>query len=153
MPATVIITSTMRGTLSIRCESAPKRDPGQNCRNQLKPPEKTPDVRGPDRRRSGPHCAMILNALSKDYSEIRRGPGSMPGHTHNCENEVGRRLAAGGRWIRTSSSARDRLRFDARGAVSGASGRPRRQCSRVHRFTGLATRLCCPRGRVVGIDL
>jgi hypothetical protein len=25
----------------IACESAPKRDPGQNCRNQLKSPEKT----------------------------------------------------------------------------------------------------------------
>jgi hypothetical protein len=37
--------------------------------------------------------------------------------------------------------------------VSGASGRPRRRCSRVHRFTSLATRLCCPRGRVVAIDL
>src|SRR5712671_818516 len=41
---------------AVWCESAPKRDPGQNCRNQLKSPEKTPDVRGPDRRRSGPHC-------------------------------------------------------------------------------------------------
>ncbi|HEY3620382.1 MAG TPA: DUF1153 domain-containing protein [Candidatus Sulfotelmatobacter sp.] len=34
-------------------------------------------------------------------------------------------LAGGGKWIRTSSSARDRLRFDARGGMSGASGRPR----------------------------
>jgi hypothetical protein len=46
------------------CEAAPKRDPSQNCRKHLKSPEKTPDVRGPDRRRSGPHRATILNGSS-----------------------------------------------------------------------------------------
>jgi hypothetical protein len=39
--------------------------PSQNSRKRLKQPEKTPDVRGPDRRRPGPHGPMILNALSE----------------------------------------------------------------------------------------
>ena len=37
-----------------------------------------------------------------------------------------RRLTAGVKWFRTPSSARDRLQFDVRGGVSGASERPRR---------------------------
>ena len=59
----------LRGLLAaegskVGCEAAPKRDPSQNCRKQLKSPEKTPDVRGPDRRRSVPHRATILNGSS-----------------------------------------------------------------------------------------
>src|SRR6267378_1434382 len=64
--------------------------------------------------------------------------------TPDRESQVRSGLRAGGRWIRTSSSARDRLHFDVRGGVSGASGRPRRAAR-------LVTRLCYPRGRVVAI--
>ena len=45
--------------ISRRCESAPKRDPGQNCSKPLKSLEKTPDIEGPDRRRSGPTRSKI----------------------------------------------------------------------------------------------
>jgi hypothetical protein len=60
------------------CESAPKRDPSQNCRKELKSQEKTPDVRGPDRRRSGPHPKE--NLLQR-FNELRPIRGGGP---HRC---------------------------------------------------------------------
>src|SRR5205807_394537 len=76
-----------------------------------------------------------------------------PGFRRRGEYRARRGLSAGGRRIRISSSARDKLRFEVREGVSGASGRPRRAVLTVQRFTRLSMRLCYPRGRVVAIDL
>jgi hypothetical protein len=54
-----------------------------------------PSGRGPDRRQSGPHRAMILNAKSNTHIKIEQGPGSMPIHSLRVQRCPIRRLDLG----------------------------------------------------------
>ena len=63
------------------CESAPTRDPGQNGSKSLKSSAKTPEVGGPDRRRSGPPLETKPPSIYQGVEVYRRwGPASLLVH-------------------------------------------------------------------------
>ena len=64
------------------CESARKQDPGQNRSKSLKSSAKTPEVGGPDRRRSGPHPKQNLLSMYQGVEGYPRwGPASVLIHS------------------------------------------------------------------------